>query len=133
MRFPKAVRRFLLGYLVLHMLAVGIFVLILTRITRNQMVHDARTRMSTITTMMADYVDQLDDGLNNAALPAALKRLGIIPMFDLRWSMIREWSLPIRKLALWTLVRTILARKCCWPRNTVAGFRSGTVPRSTNR
>ena len=76
MRFPKTVRRFLLGYLVLHVLAVGIFVLILTRITRNQMVYDARTRMSTMTTMMADYVDRLDDGLNDASLPAAVKKLG---------------------------------------------------------
>ena len=76
MRFPKAVRRFLLGYLVLHLLAVAIFVLILTRITKNQMVHDARTRMRTMATMLADYVDRLDQGLNDASLPAMLKKIG---------------------------------------------------------
>ena len=40
------------------------------------MVRDARTRMRTMTTMMADYVDQLDDGLNDASLPGNLKSLG---------------------------------------------------------
>ena len=32
MKFPLALRRLLIGYLVLHILAAGIFVLVLTRI-----------------------------------------------------------------------------------------------------
>ena len=76
MRFPRALRRLLLGYLVLHLLAAGIFGLVLTRILQNQMKRDTRARMAAMTTMLAEHVDGLPEGLNDSSLPRHLKVLG---------------------------------------------------------
>lgn len=76
MRFSRALRRFLLGYLILHLLTVCVFVLVLTRIVRNQMIRDTQSRMSAMTTMLAEHVNQLEDGLNNPNLADQLKRMG---------------------------------------------------------
>jgi two-component system phosphate regulon sensor histidine kinase PhoR len=76
MQIPKAVRRLLPRYLVLHLIAVAIFVLILTRIARNQMVHDARIRMSSMAVMLSNYLDHLENGIDDSALSSALKSMG---------------------------------------------------------
>ena len=76
MRFPRAFRRFLVGYLLLHLLAVALFVFTLTRITRNQMIRDAQTRMGTMTTMLANHVDRVEGGLGSPSLLDMNKQLG---------------------------------------------------------
>lgn len=76
MRFPRALRRFMLGYLILHLLTAGFFVFVLTRIVRNQMIRDAQSRMSAMTTMLVEHIDELGDGLTDTTLPDHLKRLG---------------------------------------------------------
>lgn len=76
MRFPRALRRFMLGYLILHLLTAGFFVFVLTRIVRYQMIRDAQSRMSAMTTMLAEHIDELGDGLTDTTLPDHLKRLG---------------------------------------------------------
>ena len=53
MKLPRTVRRFLIGYLILHMLAAVIFVIVLSRITRNQMIAATKSKMSAMTLVLA--------------------------------------------------------------------------------
>jgi len=76
MKFPRTVRRFLIGYLILHMLAAAIFVIVLSRITRNQMITAAKSKMSAMTLVLAEHVEDLGDGFENPQLPAHVKRVG---------------------------------------------------------
>ena len=76
MKFPRTVKRFLIGYLILHMLAAGIFVIVLSRITRNQMIAAAKSKMSAMTLVLAEHIEGLDDGFGNPELPAHVKRVG---------------------------------------------------------
>ena len=88
MKFPLALRRLLIGYLVLHILAAGIFVLVLTRIVRNQMIRDAQARMGAMATMLSEHIDELDDGINADSLNNHLKQLGEKTNF--RFTLIRN-------------------------------------------
>lgn len=76
MRYSRVVRRFLLGYLVLHLLTAGFFVFVLTRIVRNQMIRDARAKMETMTTMLELQLLERPQGLKDPELVDFLKRLG---------------------------------------------------------
>ena len=88
MKFPLALRRLLIGYLILHILAAGVFVLVLTRIVRNQMIRDAQSRMSAMATMLSEHIDELDDGINADNLNNHLKRLG--NKTSMRFTLIRN-------------------------------------------
>lgn len=88
MRFPRALRRLLLGYLILHLIAAGIFVLVLTQLVRNQMVRDARSQMEAMTTMLAEHIDELDDKMRSASLPKHVKQIG--EKTEMRFTLITE-------------------------------------------
>ncbi len=88
MKFPLALRRLLIGYLVLHILAAGIFVLVLTRIVRNQMIRDAQARMGAMATMLSEHIDELDDSINADSLNNHLKQLG--EKTNVRFTLIRN-------------------------------------------
>jgi len=74
--FTKATKRFLWGYLLLHLLAVAIAVLVFGRIAREQMVQDAQAKMMTMAKMLAAHLDTFDDGLDDRRLSASLQKLG---------------------------------------------------------
>ena len=76
MIFPRTVRRFLVGYLILHLLAVGIFVLVLSRITRDQMILAAKSKMGAMTLILAEHIDGLESGIDTETLPAHIKSVG---------------------------------------------------------
>ena len=76
MIFPRTVRRFLVGYLILHLLAVGIFVLVLSRITRTQMILAAKSKMGAMTVLLAEHIDELENGIDAETLPAHIKSVG---------------------------------------------------------
>lgn len=76
MKFPRALRRLLLGYFVIHLLAAGFFVAVLARVVRNQMMRDTQARMSAMTTMLVEHVGELDDGLSDSSLLPHVKSLG---------------------------------------------------------
>ncbi|MFK7767430.1 MAG: ATP-binding protein [Mariniblastus sp.] len=88
MKFPLALRRMLIGYLVLHLLAVGFFVLVLTYIVRNQMIRDAQSRMSTMTSMLSEHISELKDEFDEDSLLDHLTRLG--KKTDMRFTLIRN-------------------------------------------
>lgn len=76
MKFPRTVRRFLIGYLILHIIAAGIFVVVLSRIARHQMIAATQSKMDAMTLVLAEHIEDLDDGLGNPELPAHVKRVG---------------------------------------------------------
>ncbi len=76
MNFPRTVRRFLIGYLVLHLLAAGFFVLALSRITRDQMISAAKSKMGSMTLILAEHIDGLEVGIEDETLPNHIKRIG---------------------------------------------------------
>ncbi len=76
MIFPRTVRRFLIGYLILHLLAVGVFVLVLSRIARTQMILAAESKMGAMTLLLAEHVDGLERRIDDPTLPAHIKNVG---------------------------------------------------------
>jgi two-component system phosphate regulon sensor histidine kinase PhoR len=76
MRFPKALRRLLLGYVVLHLLAAGLFVFGLATLVRSQMVQGAREEMEAVASLLIEHVNELDLKLKDPSLPSHLKRIG---------------------------------------------------------
>ena len=76
MKFPRTVPRFLIGYLILHFLAAGIFVLVLSRIARHQMILAAKSKMGAMTLLLAEHIDELEGSMENPTLPAHIKSIG---------------------------------------------------------
>ena len=76
MNFPRTVRRFLIGYLILHLLAAGFFVFVLSRMTRSQMILAAKSKMGAMTLLLAEHIDELEGGIEDETLPMHIKRIG---------------------------------------------------------
>lgn len=76
MIFPRTVRRFLVGYLILHLLAVGVFVFALSRIAREQMILAAQSKMGAMTLLLAEHIGELENGIDTDSLPDYIKRIG---------------------------------------------------------
>ena len=76
MNSSRTLRRLLLGYLVIHLIAAGIFVLVLTGMLRNQMVRDARAKMDALASLLVEHVQGLDGTLNAPSLPDYVEAIG---------------------------------------------------------
>ncbi len=76
MKFPRAARRFLTGYLILHLLAAGFFVLVLTRLVRYQMKQATRAQLSAMTLLESEHLDQVGGGLRDDRLVAHVETIG---------------------------------------------------------
>ena len=87
-RIPKALRKFLLGYFVLHLLATGLLVWILTAVVRERMIEDARQRMTAMAQILAEHINTLDSGFLAPSLPNHLRALGLETQY--RYTLITE-------------------------------------------
>ena len=76
MKSSRTLRRLLLGYLILHLIAAAIFVLVLTGMLRNQMVRDARVEMEALASLLVGHVQGLDGKLNSPSLPDYVEEIG---------------------------------------------------------
>ena len=76
MASSRTLRRLLLGYLILHLIAAAIFVLVLTGTLRNQMVRDAREKMDALASLLVEHVEGLDGKLNSSTLPDHIEEIG---------------------------------------------------------
>jgi len=76
MNSSRTLRRLLLGYLILHLIAAGIFVLVLTSMVRNQMVRDSRARLDALASMMVEHVEQSEDKLAAPDLADYVQHIG---------------------------------------------------------
>lgn len=75
-KIPTALRKFLLAYLVLHLVAAGIFVWVLASIVRQRMINDARLQMVAMAQILAEHISGLPQELKDSELPGHLDKLG---------------------------------------------------------
>ena len=74
MKPPRFLSRFLIGYLLLHLVAATIFVTIFSRATRHQMVQNTKDKMETLALTLQAHLQELPDGLRDeSATPYVLK------------------------------------------------------------
>lgn len=73
---PKTLTRFLIGYVLLHLVATLAFVWFVARVARNQMMDNARERMSAMALMLREHVSQLEHGLDSEGLLEHVENIG---------------------------------------------------------
>lgn len=93
MRFPRAFRKFLAGYLVIHLVAAGIFVLVLTGLVRNQMIRDAQARMDVMSLLLAEHIHELPGGLTDPSLLPHVQKIG--RQSNMRFTIITDQGLVV--------------------------------------
>jgi len=86
MNFSRTLRRLLVGYFILHLIAASIFVLVLTGMLRNQMVLNARAEMDALASLLVEHVQGLDGNLDSPSLPDYVHEIG--QETDMRFTLI---------------------------------------------
>ena len=76
MNIPRVLRRFLIGYLILHLLMAGLFVIVLTRTTRTRLTQEAQNQMQAMAIMLRRQLETLPEGIRDKGVPGHLKRIG---------------------------------------------------------
>lgn len=76
MFFSRFVLRFLLGYLILHLLMAGTFVYVVTRVTRDRMIEGSRQEMKSLALMLRSHIQDRPNELLDPALLTFLTRVG---------------------------------------------------------
>lgn len=85
---PRAQRNFIIGFLLIHLLATLVMVATLTRSVRGIMIDNARAQMSAMAIMLDEHVGELDNDLQDERLPVYLKQLGEKTQF--RFTLVDE-------------------------------------------
>ena len=86
MKPPRVLSRFLVGYLLLHLLAAIIFVSISSRTTRYQMVENTKDQMKSLALVLQAHVQELPGGLQDDSLLPHVLKLG--KQTDFRYTVI---------------------------------------------
>ena len=86
MKIPRVLSRFLIGYLLLHLLAATIFVSISSRTTRYQMVENTKDKMESLALVLQAHVQELPGGLQDDSLLPHVLKLG--KQTDFRYTVI---------------------------------------------
>ena len=74
MKPVRFLSRFLIGYLLLHIIAATIFVTIFSQATRQQMVQNTKDKMESLALILQAHLQELPDGLQDkSAVPFMLK------------------------------------------------------------
>lgn len=76
MKITRFLRRFLIGYLVLHLLMAALFVVVFSRSTRNQMTDNARTEMHSLARLLRAHIQELPQQLEDPSVVDHLLYLG---------------------------------------------------------
>ncbi len=87
-RLPRALRTFVIGYLLLHLLAASVFIWALTVSVRSLMIANARQQMHAMAIMLSEHVNELDLKMKDPGLPEHLRQLGQKTQF--RFTLIDE-------------------------------------------
>lgn len=64
----KALRRFLVGYIILQLLATLVFLWVLARVARDQMMSNAQEKMTVIAMMLREQINQTEAGIEEPSL-----------------------------------------------------------------
>ena len=86
MKTPRVLSRFLVGYLLLHLLAATIFISISSRATRYQMVENTKDKLESLALMLQAYIQELPGGLQDDRLVSHVLKLG--KQTDFRYTVI---------------------------------------------
>ncbi len=76
MYFPRAFRRFFIGYLLLHLLAAVLFVWVLAAVVRTQMKTAAKEKMNAMALMLREHVAVQPNGLRAESLLEHVESIG---------------------------------------------------------
>jgi two-component system phosphate regulon sensor histidine kinase PhoR len=76
MKTSRVLIRFLIGYLLLHLITAGLFVVVFSRATRTQMVNNAKGEMQSLALMLRSHINELPAKIENQDLPNYLLALG---------------------------------------------------------
>ncbi len=85
---PRVLRNFLIVYLLLHLIAAGLFVGLTTRSISNLMTNNLRSQMQSLAIMLNQHVSELELQLNDPTLPKHIAELGKKTSF--RFTLIDE-------------------------------------------
>ena len=85
---PKALTRFLIGYVILHLVATLVFVWFFARVARNQMMENAKEKMTAMAQVLREHITQLDRGLESEGLVEHVERIG--QETDYRFTLITQ-------------------------------------------
>jgi len=86
MKPPRFLSRFLIGYLLLHLIAATIFVTIFSRATRHQMVQNTKDKMESLALILEAHFQELPNELQDESSVAYMLKLG--RQTDFRYTMI---------------------------------------------
>ena len=81
MQHFRVLYRFLIGYLILHLLMAGIFVVVVSRGTRRQMIVEAKGEMQSLARMLSGHIRELPKQMNDPAVVGFLKQVGAETQF----------------------------------------------------
>lgn len=88
MQHFRVLYRFLIGYLILHLIMAGIFVVVVSRGTRRQMIVEAQSEMQSLARMLSSYIRELPEQIDDPAVVDFLKQVGTETQF--RYTVINE-------------------------------------------
>ena len=88
MKTSRVLLRFLIGYLLLHLLTAGLFVVVFSRATRTQMVDNAKGEMQSLALMLRSHINELPGKIDDENLPGYLLKLG--KETDFRYTVINS-------------------------------------------
>ena len=74
-KIPVALQKFLLRYLLVHLVVTGIFVWVLATMVRNRMMDETRSKMTAIADIVAMHVSDLEGGFRDPQLPEYIAQL----------------------------------------------------------
>ena len=86
MKSPRFLSRFLIGYLLLHLIAATIFITIFSRATRQQMVQNTKEKMESLALILQAHLQELPDGLQEDSVVPYVIKLG--QQTDFRYTVI---------------------------------------------
>lgn len=86
MKTPRVLLRFLVSYLLLHLLTAGFFVIVFSSATRHQMVENAKGEMRSLALVLRAHIQELPEGLENPSLIPHVLNLG--EKTDFRYTII---------------------------------------------
>jgi two-component system phosphate regulon sensor histidine kinase PhoR len=75
-KMPRALRTFVIGYLLLHLLAAVVFVWALTVSVRSLVIASSRQQMHAMAIMLNEHVNGLELKMNDPGLPEHVRQLG---------------------------------------------------------
>ena len=76
MNIPRVLRRFLIGYLLLHLIVAAVLVFVMTRRTKASLREESQNQMQAMAVVLRRHLESRADGIRDKNLPEHIKLLG---------------------------------------------------------